>query len=137
MSEPLSPELEQKAQELASRIRSRSSDAILEMARRLVTCSEETLFGETEFALRKQALGIVADATPSTSPKKRLPGSRHRLPALRPLRPLPQLPLENGRNARRCPEVSACLLLLRVVRTRFVPVRSTCRFDRATLLAGG
>jgi hypothetical protein len=70
MSEPLSPELEQKAQELATRIRSRSSDTILEMARRLVACREETLFGETEFALRKQALGIVADAYSEHLPKK-------------------------------------------------------------------
>ncbi len=74
MPEPLSPELEQKAQELAARIRSRSSDAILEMARRLVACREETLFGETEFALRKQALGIVADAYTEHLPQKTVTG---------------------------------------------------------------
>ena len=62
MSEPLSPELETKAQELAARIRSRSEASILEMARRLVATSDETLFGETEFALRDQAVGLVADA---------------------------------------------------------------------------
>jgi hypothetical protein len=62
MSEPLKPELEQKAQELAARIRSRSEASILEMARRLVATTEETLFGETEFALRDQAVGLVADA---------------------------------------------------------------------------
>lgn len=62
MSEPLSPELEQKAQELAARIRSRSADAILDMARRLVAARDETLFGETEFALRDAAHGLVADA---------------------------------------------------------------------------
>ena len=62
MSEPLAPALEQKAQELAARIRSRSADAILDMARRLVAASDETLFGETEFALRDSARGLVADA---------------------------------------------------------------------------
>ena len=52
MSEPLSPELEAKAQELAARITARSADAILEMARRLVATTDDTLFGDTEFALR-------------------------------------------------------------------------------------
>src|SRR5689334_5366350 len=62
MSEPLSPELEQQAQELAARIRCRSADAVLDMARRLVAASDETLFGDTEFALRDAALGMVAAA---------------------------------------------------------------------------
>lgn len=71
MSEPLNPELEQKAQELAARIKARSADAILEMARRLVTTTDDTLFGDTEFKLRDQALGIVADAYTEHLPKKR------------------------------------------------------------------
>ena len=58
MSESLSPELEA----LAARIRSRSADALLAMARRLVAPPDETLFGETEFALRDRALGLVGDA---------------------------------------------------------------------------
>lgn len=62
MTPPLPPELEQKAQELATRIRSRSADAILDMARRLVSTTDATLFGDTEFALRDSAHGIVADA---------------------------------------------------------------------------
>ena len=62
MSQPLPPELEQKAQELATRIRSRSADAILDMARRLVATTDETLFGATEFALRDSTRAIVADA---------------------------------------------------------------------------
>jgi hypothetical protein len=62
MSEALSPELEQKAQELAARIRCRSADAILDMARRLVATRDETLFGDTEFALRDSSHAIVADA---------------------------------------------------------------------------
>ena len=70
MSEPLSPELEAKAQELAARIKARSADAILEMARRLVATTDETLFGYTEFALRDHALGIVADAYAEHLPQK-------------------------------------------------------------------
>jgi len=70
MSEPLSPELEAKAQELAARIQARSADAILEMARRLVATTDDTLFGDTEFALRDQAQGIVADAYAEHLPQK-------------------------------------------------------------------
>ena len=70
MSEPLSPDLEQKAQELAARIRTRCGDAILEMARRLVSTADETLFGDTEFALRDQALRIVAGAYAEHLPQK-------------------------------------------------------------------
>jgi hypothetical protein len=71
MSEPLSSELEAKAQELAARIKARSADAILEMARRLVATTDQTLFGDnTEFALRDQALGIGADACAEHLPQK-------------------------------------------------------------------
>jgi hypothetical protein len=70
MSEPLSPEQEAKAQELAARITARSADAILEMARRLVATTDESLFGDTEFALRDQAQGIVADAYAEHLPQK-------------------------------------------------------------------
>lgn len=70
MSEPLSADLEAKAQELAARIKARSADAILEMARRLVATTDDTLFGDTEFALRDQAQGIVADAYAEHLPQK-------------------------------------------------------------------
>jgi hypothetical protein len=70
MSEPLPPEQEAKAQDLAARIKARSADAILEMARRLVTTTDDTLFGDTEFALRDQAQGIVADAYAEHLPQK-------------------------------------------------------------------
>ena len=70
MFEPLSPELEQKAQELAARITTRSADAILEMARRLVATTDDTLFGDTEFALRDHALGLVAGAYAEHLPQK-------------------------------------------------------------------
>ncbi len=70
MSEPLPPELEAKAQELATRIKARSADTILEIARRLVVTTDETLFGDTEFALRDQALRLVAQAYAEHLPKK-------------------------------------------------------------------
>ena len=70
MSEPLSPELEAQAQALATRIQARSADAILEMARRLVATTDETLFGDTEFALRDQAVGLVAHAYAEHLPQK-------------------------------------------------------------------
>jgi len=70
MSEPLSPEQEAKAQELAARIQARSTDTILEMARRLVATTDDTLFGDTEFALRDQARGIVANAYAEHLPQK-------------------------------------------------------------------
>lgn len=70
MSEPLSPELERKAQELAARITTRSADAILAMARRLVATTDDTLFGDTEFALRSHAHGLVADAYAEHLPQK-------------------------------------------------------------------
>ena len=70
MFEALSPEQEAKAQELAGRITARSADAILEMARRLVATTDDTLFGDTEFALRAQAQGIVADAYAEHLPQK-------------------------------------------------------------------
>ncbi len=70
MSEPLTPELEAQAQALAARITARSADAILEMARRLVATTDATLFGDTEFALRDHALGLVADAYACHLPQK-------------------------------------------------------------------
>jgi hypothetical protein len=70
MSEPLSPELETQARELAARITARSADAILEMARRLVVTTDDTLFGDTAFVLRDQARGIVADAYAGHLPQK-------------------------------------------------------------------
>ena len=70
MTEPLSPELEARAQELAARIAARSAADILDMARRLVTATDATLFGDTEFALRDSALGLVAHAYTEHLPQK-------------------------------------------------------------------
>lgn len=70
MSEPLSPELEAKAQELAARIRSRSADTILDMARQLVATPDENLFGKTELQLRDKVLTILGDALEERIEKK-------------------------------------------------------------------
>jgi hypothetical protein len=70
MSEPLSPEQEARAHALAARIQARSADAVPAMARRLVASTDDTLFGDTEFALRDHARGIVADAYAEHLPQK-------------------------------------------------------------------
>jgi len=70
MTEPLSPDLEARAQQLAARITARSAADILDMARRLVATTDATLFGDTEFALRDAALGLVAHAYAEHLPKK-------------------------------------------------------------------
>lgn len=73
----LTPEQEQQAQALAARIQSRSAAAALEMARTLVANSEATLFGDTEFAIRDHALGLVAEAyTEHLREKKRASATR-------------------------------------------------------------
>lgn len=70
MSEPLTPELEAKAQELAARIRTRSADTILDMARQLVSTPDEKLFGTTELQLRDKVVTILGDALAERLPKK-------------------------------------------------------------------
>ena len=70
MTEPLSPELEARAQELAARITARSAADILDMARRLVSTTDATLFGDTEFALRDATHRIAAHAYAEHLPKK-------------------------------------------------------------------
>jgi hypothetical protein len=60
--EELSPEQEQQARELATRIHSRSAEVCLEMARRMVASAAGDLFGDTQLALRDTALGLVAEA---------------------------------------------------------------------------
>ena len=52
LNEPLQPELEAQAQELAARIRARADDDILSLARLLVSKGDAEVFGETEFEAR-------------------------------------------------------------------------------------
>lgn len=85
----LTPEQERQAQELAARIQARSADAVLAMARTLVTSTEATLFGDTEFLLRKQALGTVADAYAEHLSEKKVATSARRSTA-RTAKPRPR-----------------------------------------------
>ena len=62
MKDPLPPELEAKALELASRIRTKASEIVLQLARELVSTSDATLFGDTEFKLRDHAIKMVGVA---------------------------------------------------------------------------
>ena len=62
LHEPLSPELETQAQELAARIRARADADLLALARLLVCPSDAAVFGETEFETRKIVHRIGAAA---------------------------------------------------------------------------
>lgn len=62
MMAPLPAELEARAQELASRIQQKSAEVVLAMARQLVATTDATLFGETEFLMRDQAMKLVGTA---------------------------------------------------------------------------
>ena len=70
MSQPLPPDLEAKAQELAARIQARSADTILELARQLVATPDEQLFGTTELQLRDRVLRLVGTALDERLEKK-------------------------------------------------------------------
>jgi hypothetical protein len=62
MSTPLSAEQEAEAQALADRLRQEADDPYLAIARLLVATNDSTLFGATEFAIRKQAQALIAQA---------------------------------------------------------------------------
>ena len=62
LHEPLSPELEVQAQELAARIHARANADILALARMLVRKSDAEVFGETEFETRDLVHRIGAAA---------------------------------------------------------------------------
>ena len=62
LNEPLSPELEAQAQELAARIHARADGDILALARLLVSKNDAEVFGDTEFEARSivHHVGAVA-----------------------------------------------------------------------------
>lgn len=60
--QPLSPELEAQAQELAARIRSRADEDILALARLLVSKKDTDVFGDTEFQVRSIVHHLGAEA---------------------------------------------------------------------------
>jgi hypothetical protein len=60
--QPLSPELEAKAQELVARLRAQAEKELLELARLLVSKQDHEIFGATEFEARKIVHRIGAHA---------------------------------------------------------------------------
>jgi hypothetical protein len=60
--QPLSPELEAKAQELVALLRPKAESELLALARLLVSKEERELFGETEFQARDIVQRIGAKA---------------------------------------------------------------------------
>jgi len=60
--QPLAPDLEGKAQELVSRLRSQTDEELLALARLLVSKEDRDLFGDTEFEVRKIVHRIGAKA---------------------------------------------------------------------------
>jgi hypothetical protein len=50
--QPLTPELEVKAQELLARLRAQADEDLLALARLLVSKEDRELFGDTEFQVR-------------------------------------------------------------------------------------
>jgi hypothetical protein len=62
LNEPLSPELEAQAQELAARIRARADADLLALARLLVCKDDAEVFGDTEFEARTLVHRIGAAA---------------------------------------------------------------------------
>lgn len=60
--QPLSPELEAKAQELVARLRQEADSDLLDLARLLVSKPEHEIFGDTEFEARDIVHRIGAKA---------------------------------------------------------------------------
>jgi hypothetical protein len=93
----LTPEQEQQAQELAARIQSRAAATVLEMARTLVATSDTALFGDTEFALRDQALGLVGAAYTEHLIEKKVATKARRSTVHTAARPRRSTPTERDR----------------------------------------
>ena len=62
MSVNLTAEQEAEAHRLVERLKQQAEDPLLAIARLLVACEEHTLFGDTEFAIRKHALELISRA---------------------------------------------------------------------------
>ena len=62
MSVNLTSEQEAQAVQLAEQMKQKAGDPFLAIARLLVATDESTLFGATEFAVRKHALEVVSQA---------------------------------------------------------------------------
>jgi hypothetical protein len=112
--QPLTPELEAKAQELLTRLRPHTDEDLLALCRLLVSKQEDEIFGDTEFEVRALAhrLGPQAFET-HLAEKKRLPRLGSRLPALPGKRQIPRVPRQSGPESVGAGAVPAGLLLLR------------------------
>lgn len=98
MNQPLSDELEAKAQELAGRIRKRADDDILALARLLVSKEDSEIFGDTEFEVRDIVHRIGAEAFEERLKKKWLRIIGRRVPAVSSKRQVPRV--SNQKTAR-------------------------------------
>jgi len=62
MKESLPPAQEAQAQELAAALAEAAQEDLLAIARDLVACDDDALFGETEFRVRDAILRVAAKA---------------------------------------------------------------------------
>ena len=62
MTVNLSPEQEAQAVQLAEQLKQQAGGPLLAIARLLIATDESTLFGATEFAIRKHALEVISQA---------------------------------------------------------------------------
>ena len=62
MSANLTAEQEAEAHRLVEQLKQQAEDPLLAIARLLVASDECTLFGQTEFAIRKHALEVISKA---------------------------------------------------------------------------
>jgi hypothetical protein len=60
--QPLTPELEAKAQELLTRLRPQTDEELLALCRLLVSKQEDEIFGDTEFEVRDRVHRLGAQA---------------------------------------------------------------------------
>ena len=117
MTATRTPEQEAQAQQLAADIRAQADEVLREVAQLLNDTPDKQLFGDTEFAVRKRIMQLVARSfTARLAQKKRLRRLRHRLPEVQANRRLPRLPPLPAAKLGRPRPLRTRLLLLRQLR---------------------
>ena len=81
MSVTLTAEQEAEAHRLVEQLKEQAGDPLLAIARLLVTTDERTLFGATEFAIRKHALELIGQAYSTHLAEKKTATAAPRSPA--------------------------------------------------------